>query len=276
MITVDVSKCIGCGTCAADCTVLSIRVIDGKAVPGKICIECGHCTAVCEQNAITLLGDYDPSEIVEFDDPRKFEISPDHLLNFVKFRRSIRQFTEEPVSDSDINTILEMGRYAQTGANQQLLRYIVLTRDTLREITPIAFRTLAELDVTKVDKKSMRVPHQYLGFQKTWEQWYGVYQKTKRDLLFHDAPNALLVVSRTGNELDGCFNIGHMELMVNALGLGACMMGFGTFAFDMSQELKERVGIQEGESVIMMMVFGHPRVTYLRTVNRKKVRYAKI
>ena len=77
MITVDVSKCIGCRTCAADCTVLSIRVIDGKAVPGKICIECGHCTAVCEQNAITLLGDYDPSEIIEFDDPRKFQISPD-------------------------------------------------------------------------------------------------------------------------------------------------------------------------------------------------------
>jgi len=67
-----------------------------------------------------------------------------------------------------------------------------------------------------------------------------------------------------------------MELMVNALGLGACMMGFGTLAFDISQELRERVGIQEGEAVIIMMVFGHPKVKYLRTVNRKKVRYTKI
>jgi len=276
MITVDVSKCIGCGTCAADCNIFSIRVKDGKASPGKWCLECGHCTAVCKQKAITLLGDYDPSEIVEYDDPRKFEISPDHLLNFVKFRRSIRQFTEEPVSDSDLNRILEMGRYAQTGANQQNLRYVVLTRDALREITPIALKALVELDVTKVDKNGMRVPYQYLGFQKTWEQWYGVYQKTKKDLLFHDAPNALLVVGRTCNEFDGCFNIGHMELMVNALGLGACLMGFGTFAFDISQELKERVGIQEGEAVIIIMVFGHPRIQYLRTVNRKKVRYVKI
>jgi len=165
---------------------------------------------------------------------------------------------------------------SRSGMNQQNLRYIVLTRDTLREIAPIALKALAELDVTTVDKKAMRVPYQFLDFQKTWQHWYGVYQKTKRDLLFHGAPNALLVVSRRCNELDGVFNIGHMELMVNALGLGACMMGFGTFAFDISQELKERVGIQEGEAVIIMMVFGHPKVQYLRTVNRKKVRYVKI
>jgi len=80
------------------------------------------------------------------------------------------------------------------------------------------------------------------------------------------------VVSLTCNELDGSINAGHMELMINVLGLGACLMGFGTLAFDMSPELKKRVGIQDGESVILMMVFGHPRVKYLRTVNRKKVR----
>ncbi len=273
MITVDVEKCIGCGTCAGDCTVSSIRLVDGKAVPGSFCIECGHCTAVCKQQAVTLLGDYDPSEILEYDNPRNFEISPDRFLNFVKFRRSIRQFREEPVSDSDINKILEVGRYTQTGANMQSLRYIVLTKNTLQEITPIALKALVELDVTKVDKKAMRVPSQFLDFRKIWEQWYKVYQKKNKDLLFHGAPNALLVVSRRGNELDGVFNIGHMELMVNALGLGACLMGFGTYAFDISSELRGKVGIEEGEAVIVMMVFGHPDVTYLRTVHRKKARY---
>ncbi len=276
MVTVDESKCIGCGTCAADCTVLSLRVKDGKAIPGKFCIECGHCTAVCAQKAITLIGDYDPAEIIEFDGARKPEISPDRLLKFVKSRRSTRQFTDEPVSDSDIGKILEMGRYTQTGANLQNLRYIVLTRDTLREIAPIALQTLAELDIAKIDKKALRVPYQYLDFQAIWQHWYKVYRTTGRDLLFHGAPNALLVVSRKCDELNGAFNIGHMELMVNALGLGACMMGFGTFAFDVSQELKDRVGIQEDEAVIIMMVFGHSKVKYLRTVNRKKVRYEKI
>jgi nitroreductase/NAD-dependent dihydropyrimidine dehydrogenase PreA subunit len=276
MIKVDLEKCIGCGTCKSDCPTANIAIKDGKAVHGKWCLECGHCTAVCPQKAVTLAGDYDPAEILECDDPKKFAVRPEQLLNFVKFRRSVRQYTDEPVSDADIAKILEMGRYTQTGANTQTLRYIVLTKDTLREITPMALKTLAELDVKSVDKKAMRVPYQYLDFQAIWVNWYAFYQKKQRDLLFHGAPNALLVVSRTCNEVDGCFNAGHLELMINALGLGACLMGFGTFAFDQSPELKQRVRIQQGESVIFMMVFGHPKVKYLRTVNRKKVRYEKI
>lgn len=276
MVIVDLEKCIGCGTCKADCPAANIAVKDGKAVHGKWCLECGHCTAVCAQRAAVFTGGYDPAEIIEYDDPKKFAIEPERLLNFVKFRRSIRQYTEEPVSDADIAKILEMGRYTQTGANMQLLRYIVLTRDTLREITPVALRALAELDVKSVDKKAMRVPYQYLDFQNIWINWHQVYQNKKRDLLFHGAPNALLIVSRTCNELDGCFNAGHLELMINSLGLGACLMGFGTFAFAVSPELRQRVGIREGESVILMMVFGHPGVKYLRTVGRKPVRYEKI
>ncbi|HDS05733.1 MAG TPA: reductase [Deltaproteobacteria bacterium] len=275
MIQIDAEKCIGCGTCAADCPFASIKIIEGKASPGKWCLECGHCTAVCQQKAVTLLGDYDPLEIIEYD-PKKFRIEPENLLNFVKFRRSVRQFTDEPVSDADITKIMEMGRYTQTGANMQGLRYIILTTETLREITPIALKTLAELDIVQVDKKAMRVPYQYLDFQLTWKLWYQVYQKNKRDLLFHGAPHALLIVSRACNEVDGCFNIGHLELMINTLGLGACLMGFATFAFAMPEELKKIIGLKEGESVIFSLVFGHPKVEYLRTVNRKKVRYEKI
>lgn len=276
MIHVDSEKCIGCGTCKADCPTSNIAIKEGKAVHGKFCLECGHCMAVCPQKAVAFAGDYDPAEVLECDDPKRFAIEPDHLLNFVKFRRSIRQYTDEPVSDADIARIMEMGRYTQTGANMQLLRYIVLTKETLREITPIALKTLAELDVKSVDKKAMRVPYQYLDFQSIWINWHSVYQKKQKDLLFHGAPNALLVVSRHCNEVDGCFNAGHLELMINSLGLGACLMGFGTFAFAVSPELRQRVGIREGESVIFMMVFGHPKVKYLRTVNRKKVRYEKI
>ncbi|HOG12537.1 MAG: nitroreductase family protein [Smithellaceae bacterium] len=276
IIQVDPDKCIGCGTCRADCPTANIAIKDGKAVHGKWCLECGHCLAVCPEKAVLFTGDYDPSEVLEYDDPKKFEIAPDRLLNFVKFRRSVRQYTDEPVSDADIAKILEMGRYTQTGANTQTLRYIVLTKETLREITPIALKTLAELDIRQVDKKTMRVPSQYLDFQPIWANWHSFYQKKQRDSLFHGAPNALLIVSRTCNEVDGCFNAGHLELMINALGLGACLMGFGTFAFDRSPELRQKVGIQEGESVIFMMVFGHPKVKYLRTVNRRKVRYEKI
>lgn len=275
MVKVDINKCIGCGSCAADCNVFSIKVIEGKAVPGEVCIECGHCMAVCPQRAVTLIGDYDFSEIIEYD-KNKFELTPDRLLNFIKFRRSIRQFTDESVSDEDIEKIIQAGRFTQKGANINSLRYIVLTKDTLREIMPVALKTLAELDIEKMDRKTMRTPHWYLDFNHVWKKWFAVYQATKKDLLFHNAPNALLVVGRTGNEADGCINISHMELMINALGLGACFMGFGTLAFAISEELKEKIGLKEDESVVFSLVFGHPNVKYLRTVTRKKADYQKI
>jgi len=197
MITVDGEKCIGCGTCKADCPTANITITDGKAVHGRWCLECGHCAAVCPQNAVVFGGDYDPAELLEVDDPQKITIAPEQLLNFVRFRRSVRQYTDEPVGDADIAKIVEMGRYTQTGANMQPIRYIVLTRDTLREITPIALKTLAELDVKSVDRKALRLPPQYLDFQSIWINWHSVYQKKKRDLLFHGAPNALLIVSRS-------------------------------------------------------------------------------
>lgn len=276
MIEVDIEKCIGCGACAADCPAANITIRDAKAVHGKWCIVCGHCTAVCPTGAARPAQNHDLSEILEYDEPVKFQIEPERLLNFVKFRRSVRQYTDEPVSDTDIARIVEMGRYTQTGANTQLLRYIVLSPETLREITPVALEALAGLDVKSVDREKMRMPHQYLDYQHIWRNWWKVYQSKKKDLLFHAAPHALLIVSRTGNEVDGCFNAGHLELMINSLGLGACMMGFGTFAFAVSPGLRDRVGLKEDESVIFMMVFGHPQVKYLRTVARRPSRWEKI
>ena len=70
----------------------------------------------------------------------------------------------------------------------------------------------------------MRVPYQYLDFQSIWVNWHQVYRKNQRDLLFHGAPNALLIVSRKCNEVDGCFNAGHLELLVRG---GSIAAGFG-------------------------------------------------
>ncbi|MDG6244908.1 MAG: nitroreductase [Methanolobus sp.] len=41
-------------------------------------------------------------------------------------RRSIRKFTEEPVDDDDIRTILETGRWAPSGLNNQPWKFIVI------------------------------------------------------------------------------------------------------------------------------------------------------
>lgn len=45
----------------------------------------------------------------------KFDISPVRLLNFIKFRRSVRHYKNKPVEKEKLERILEAGRYTATG-----------------------------------------------------------------------------------------------------------------------------------------------------------------
>lgn len=47
-------------------------------------------------------------------------------------RRSIRKYTDEPVSRDDITAILEAGRWAPSGLNNQPWRFLVITKDDPR------------------------------------------------------------------------------------------------------------------------------------------------
>ena len=53
-------------------------------------------------------------------------INPKNLLDFLKERRSIRQFQEKDIPDEEIQMILEAGRWAPSGSNKQPWEFIVV------------------------------------------------------------------------------------------------------------------------------------------------------
>ena len=56
----------------------------------------------------------------------------DTILN----RRSVREFTDKPVSKEDINTILNAGHWAPSGLNNQPWRFIVIRNpETIRKLS---------------------------------------------------------------------------------------------------------------------------------------------
>jgi ferredoxin len=53
MITVDTSRCIGCGECEEVCPYGAIEVIDGDAVVNPaLCHQCNRCIETCPEGAI--------------------------------------------------------------------------------------------------------------------------------------------------------------------------------------------------------------------------------
>src|SRR4030065_254325 len=54
-------------------------------------------------------------------------------LKVIQDRRSIRDYTDDPVSESDLDLILEAARQAPSGENAQPWRFIIVKDETMRK-----------------------------------------------------------------------------------------------------------------------------------------------
>jgi Fe-S-cluster-containing hydrogenase component 2 len=56
VITVDESKCVGCGRCVRACLTNALALVNGKArlVNERLCDGFGSCIAACPHNALSL------------------------------------------------------------------------------------------------------------------------------------------------------------------------------------------------------------------------------
>lgn len=60
------------------------------------------------------------------------------IIDIIKSRRSVRKFSPEPVSDELVDRILEAGRWAPSGRNNQPWRFaVVMNRDKIKEISAL-------------------------------------------------------------------------------------------------------------------------------------------
>jgi nitroreductase len=57
----------------------------------------------------------------------------DTALKFVRGLRAVREYTPEPVSDADLQAILEVGRWTSTGGNRQPHEVLVVRDASVRQ-----------------------------------------------------------------------------------------------------------------------------------------------
>ena len=58
--------------------------------------------------------------------PRSSRELAETVLDLMRTRRVVRRFTDEPVSDADVRAVLEAGRWATTGGNRRVHRFLVV------------------------------------------------------------------------------------------------------------------------------------------------------
>lgn len=271
MMNVNAEKCIGCGQCVKDCFPRDIEIVDGKAKINNVaCIKCGHCVAVCPKDAVST-DEYNMEDVKDYN-KEDFLVDADNLLNFIKFRRTIRQFKDKEVEEEKISKIIEAGRYTQTASNMQDVSYTVV-REGLQELRAIALESLKE----KGEGLLANLTPQTMRFKRYAEMWIKMYEDFKanpnenlkgNDKLFFNAPAVIVVTANS--DVNGALASSNMELMTNALGLGTFFSGFFVLAAQDNKKIMDFLGVKEGKKIATCMIVGYPDVKYFRTVPRKE------
>ena len=146
------------------------------------------------------------------------------VLEAIKGRRSIRKYTQEPVSEEQVMQILEAGRWAPSRGNSQAWKFIVVKnaqglKDLAEAIPTGKFLAEAPLGIAVViNPKVSKHPEQ-----------------------------------------EGAAAIQNMLLAAHALGLGACWISVRST--DSEEKARQLLQIPDEEWLLSVVAIGHPAET---------------
>jgi len=164
------------------------------------------------------------------------------LEECIKGRRSVRAYTEEPVSKEQIKAVLEAGIWAPTGMHREPLRFIVIEDKKLIKYVSDETKLLVQQMMPPQAKKS----------------------STAADIICYNAPMLVFICTEKDeqwaniNLLDSVLAAQNMFLKAYELGLGTCYMGFVNFLNNKPEALK-MIGVPENYTMMVPFIIGHPK-----------------
>lgn len=256
MLSIDNDRCIQCGACVEECFKHALTMEGEKVVhnPDQ-CIWCGHCLALCPRDCIIIDGDgYNCEEVEEIG----FTVAATkaQIRNMILLRRSIRYFTDDPVTDEEMNFIIEAGKYAPTGRNRQGNSFVAVRDEKVAELTAdsiAAFKRLLSADVISDDYAEL-VRNACNSFDE------GV------DELYFQAPLVIFVFADT--DVDGAICATNMGFMAQSQQLGYCFARIPLIAWE-DTEFAAKWKAPEGKRAALALMIGNPEHEFFCSVPRK-------
>lgn len=265
LLTIDKEKCRQDGLCAADCPTSIIQFEGQGSYPRMMpnteamCLRCGHCVAVCPHGAI------DHREVPRADCPtidKALAVSAAQAEQFLRSRRSVRQFKDQPVEQATLQRLIEVARYAPTGSNLQLVQWIVINDKTrLRELSGLVIHWMR--GIMEADPQCKAMPYIPMLVKAS---------DAGIDSVLRSAP-CLVVAVAPSNDRNGMVNLtlalSYLELAATAYGLGTCWAGLLQGAMLSNSGLKKAVGIPPDYPHHYPMMIGYNSARYFRLPQRK-------
>lgn len=154
-------------------------------------------------------------------------------------RRSIRNFTDEPISDEVIKEIVNAAIYAPSACNFAAWKYILFTKDTPNR------------DAIK-NSIALKAPY---GFLVCYRNDMAVTGKVRYDYIQSAAAS-----------------VQNMLLYINSIGLGACWI----CDLPSDKGLKKAFSIPSNFDIVCYVAFGYPHVGNESTETQMKEHYGDV
>ena len=146
-----------------------------------------------------------------------------NIIDIIKSRRSIRKFTSEPVSEELVDTILEAGRWAPSGLNNQPWRFAVIRDAGLRQ----AISELTHYSKTVLSAQALIAV--FLDTEKSYHR--------EKDI----------------QAVGACLQ--NMLLEAHSLGLGTVWLGE---IIRSNEQIKAILGLTSALDLMAVVALGHP------------------
>ena len=275
-ILIDSEKCNGCKFCVVRCPRCFSKV--GDKIIGRAddtnCNICGHCISLCEPGAIT----HEQMDMSNFP-----AASPDDnfdtetFINFIRNRRSHRHFKNKGIPRKDLETLVDVSRYAPTGGNAQTVEVIVVEdREKITKLsnqTVDTFVTLSDQagkEIERLKANGKEIPEMLVRTQMYGELMLK-YREEGKDPIFHNSKAIMIFhtnVQGGASKDNSVIASTTVSLVARTMGIESTFIGFFVAASISSEAIKKELELPEHNEIQSVLMMGYPRLKFHTAVDR--------
>jgi nitroreductase len=183
-------------------------------------------------------------------------------MKVIQERRSIREYTDQPVSEEDLKMILEAARQAPSGENAQPWRFIIVKDFTTRQrLGAIAAGGSGRRFTAEFVTKKMQERFATLEDEAKKKAAFEKLTSGNVSAFLASAPVSIVVCGKKDvwdMPYDTSATMENILLMVTGLGLGACWVIAPCIDIRDEERLKKLLDVPEGFKVVSILSVGHP------------------
>jgi nitroreductase len=216
---------------------------------------------------------------IPIDEPVR--IDPDDFIRLVRQRRSHRSYKDKAVDRQDLEKLIEMCRYIPTGSNLQTVQIkIIGDRQKIQQLSDLTVQYFMGM-ISAVEEQVRQ--HQAEGKALSREladmkefagryKMLGLAKDFGIDPILHRAPVVMIFHSppSPSTPKDDCVIAAQtVVLAAMTMGLGTCYIGLLNFSANGSPAVKQALDLPTENKVYSVLVLGHPKLKFLKTIDRK-------